>query len=182
MSKNKIKTLDLGCGKRKLKGAIGIDISPDTDADVIHDLNTFPYPFPDNEFDYVYADSILEHLENVIRVMEELHRITKHGATIKIIVPFFRNVCAYTDPTHKHFFTSKSFDYFDPESKFNKLYKYSRCLFKVEKVVFDEGIKHSLIGKVLVWLANKHPLFYETQLSMLFPLNTLTYYLRTIKE
>ena len=32
-----MKILDLGCGKRKRKGAIGIDISEDTDADVIHD-------------------------------------------------------------------------------------------------------------------------------------------------
>ena len=37
-----MKILDFGCGKRKQKGATGIDISKDTDADVIHDLNVFP--------------------------------------------------------------------------------------------------------------------------------------------
>ena len=85
-----MKILDLGCGKRKRKGAIGVDISEDTDADVIHDnnLNVFPYPFVDNEFDYVYADNVIEHLDNVVKVLEELHRISKNGATIKIIVPF----------------------------------------------------------------------------------------------
>ena len=41
----KMKILDLGCGKRKQKDAIGVDMSEDSDADVIHDLNKFPYPF-----------------------------------------------------------------------------------------------------------------------------------------
>ncbi len=116
-----MKILDLGCGKRKRKGTVGIDISNDTDADIIHDLNKFPYPFSDNEFDYVYADNIIEHLDDVVKVLEELHRITKEGATIKVIVPFFRSVYAYIDPTHKHFFTVRSFDYFDPEKDFNRL-------------------------------------------------------------
>jgi len=37
-----MKILDLGCGKRKRKGATGIDISKYADADVVHDLNVFP--------------------------------------------------------------------------------------------------------------------------------------------
>ena len=177
-----MKILDLGCGKRKREGAVGIDISEDTEADVIHDLNVFPYPFVNSEFDYVYADNIIEHIDDVVKVLEELHRIAKNGATIKIIVPFFRSVYACIDPTHKHFFTVRSFDYFDPENDFNRLYKYSRCHFKVDKVVFDEGMTHGLIGKILTRFANKNPIFYETRLSILFPLNTLTYYLKTIKK
>lgn len=177
-----MKILDLGCGKRKRNGSIGIDISKDTDADVIHDLNVFPYPFVDNEFDYVYADNVIEHLDDVVKVLEELHRITKDGATIKVIVPFFRSVYACIDPTHKHFFTVRSFDYFDPEKDFNLLYKYSRCCLKVKKVLFDENMKHRLFGKILTWLANKKSVFYETRVSMIFPLNTLTYYLQTLKK
>ena len=177
-----MKTLDLGCGKRKLKGAIGIDISLDCDADVIHNLNKFPYPFSDSEFDYVHADNIIEHLDDVVKVLEELHRITKNGATIKIIVPFFRNLYAFIDPTHKHFFTVRSFDYFDPEKEFNHLYKYSRCCFKVKKVLFDEDVGHGTFGKIFTWFANKKPIFYETRLSIMFPLNTLTYYLDTLKK
>jgi len=177
-----LKILDLGCGKRKREGAIGIDISEDTDADIVHDLNVFPYPFSDSEFDYVYADNIIEHLDNVVKVLEELHRITKDGATIKIIVPFFRSVYAYIDPTHKHFFTVRSFDYFDPEKEFIKYYKYSRCHFRVEKVIFDEEIKHRFLGEIVKWFAYKKKLFYEPRLSTFYPLNTLTYYLRTMKS
>ncbi len=68
--------LDLGCGRQKISGAIGIDLNPASDADVIHDLNVFPYPFAGNEFDEVHCDSVLEHLDNFFRVMEEIHRIT----------------------------------------------------------------------------------------------------------
>jgi predicted SAM-dependent methyltransferase len=100
-----MKILDLGCGKKKQKGAIGIDISKETDADVIHDLDVFPYPFANGEFDYVYADNVIEHLYDITKVLEELYRITKDGATIKIIVPFFRSHWAFIDPTHRHFFT-----------------------------------------------------------------------------
>lgn len=181
MLNNNIKTLDLGCGKKKRIGTIGVDISDDTDADIIHDLNTFPYPFADNEFDYVYIDNVLEHLDNVVKVLEELHRITKDGATLKIIVPFFRNVLAYIDPTHKHFFTYRSLDYFDPNRKFHVLYKYSKICFCVNKIIFDEEIEHSLIGKITTWIANKNPIFYETRISSFVPLNTLTYYLTTLK-
>lgn len=176
------KALDLGCGKNKRKGAIGVDISQNTDADVVHDLNIFPYPFSDNEFDLIYVDNVIEHLDNIVKVMEELHRITKDGATIQIIVPFFRSIYAYIDPTHRHFFTLRSLDYFDPDKEFNKLYKYSSCAFKIERIVFDEGAAHGAIGWILKKFADKAPYFYESRVATFFPLNTLTYYLRTVKR
>ena len=156
-----MKILDLGCGKRKQKGAIGVDISEDTDADVIHDLNVFPYPFADNEFDYIYADNVIEHLDSVIKVLEELHRISKNGATIKIIVPFFRSHYAFIDPTHKHFFTVRSFDNFDPEKDFNRIYKYSQCYFRVNKGLFDENVRRRLFRRMLTSLLIKY-LFFTT--------------------
>src|SRR6266849_307289 len=47
------KILDVGCGWNKTPGAIGIDANPKTHADVIHDLGSIPYPFPDNAFDEI---------------------------------------------------------------------------------------------------------------------------------
>lgn len=176
-----MKILDLGCGKRKTEGAVGIDISPDTDADVVHDLNSFPYPFAEGEFDRVKADNVLEHLDDVIKVMEELHRITADGAELKIIVPFFRSLYAFIDPTHRHFFTCRSFDYFDPGKDFNKLYRYSRARFRVKRVVFDEDYPGTLADRLTAKLANWKPVFYEARLSSLLPLSTLTFYLETVK-
>ena len=66
------KVLDLGCGRAKFPGSIGVDSNPESDADIIHDLNKFPYPFHDNEFDVIRCIDILEHLDDVVRVMEEI--------------------------------------------------------------------------------------------------------------
>ena len=35
------KLLDLGCGIRKRPGAVGVDIVPNPNVDIIHDLNKF---------------------------------------------------------------------------------------------------------------------------------------------
>ena len=39
-----MKVLDIGCGNRKREGAFGIDVDPQSAADLVHDLNIFPYP------------------------------------------------------------------------------------------------------------------------------------------
>jgi len=43
--------LDVGCGIHKQPGAIGIDRNPASRADVLADLDRFPYPFGDSSFD-----------------------------------------------------------------------------------------------------------------------------------
>jgi hypothetical protein len=40
-----MRTLDVGCGINKLPGSIGIDRNPAGRADVICELDQFPYPF-----------------------------------------------------------------------------------------------------------------------------------------
>lgn len=180
-----MKVLDLGCGNRKRAGAIGLDVNPKTSADVIHDLNQFPYPFSDSTFDEIYLDNVLEHLENVIKVLEELSRIAKPNATIRIDVPYFRSHWACIDPTHKHFFTARSFAYFDPEHVYHRLFPYSEAKYKVEKIVFNERIIDAgIIGGIKNFMkkyANKHILGYESYLSHLLPLDELTFYLRALK-
>ena len=175
------KILDLGCGNRKRPGAIGLDLNPRSTADIVHDLNIFPYPFPDSEFDEIYVDNVLEHLENVIKVLEELHRIGKPGSLVKIIVPYFRARWAYIDPTHRHFFTVDSLSYFDPDHPHCQLYDYSLARFKVEKKVFNESLKNGFIKRVIMYMANLRPGIYERFLSHLYPLDDITYYLKTIK-
>ncbi len=178
---NTLKILDLGCGTRKRAGAIGLDINPLTHADVIHDLAIFPYPFPDNRFEEIYVDNVMEHLEEVITTMEELHRITAPGGLVKIIVPYFRARWAFIDPTHKHFFTAGSFDYFDPNSPISKIYPYSQARFVAEKIVFNENIPVGWAKGLIKRLANKWPSRYERFLSHLIPLDDLSFYLRVVK-
>lgn len=148
-------------------------------------MNQYPYPFQNNEFDDVLFDNSLEHLDDIVRTMEEVWRICQSGAKVTIKVPYFRSHFAI-DPTHRHYFACHSFYYFDPEHDFHELYKYSeKAFFRVEKVVFDEEYRYDLIGKLrfslIRWFANKYPWRYEEYLGHLFPLHSLTFYLKALK-
>lgn len=177
---NQLKILDLGCGKKKRSGSIGVDYSDRHDADVIHNLNVFPYPFLDGEIDEIYLDNVLEHLENPMSVMGEVYRISKVGGKIKVIVPYFRSVWAFIDPTHKHFFTVDSFAYYDPNHIICQRYDYVETRFKVERVVFNETLTNGWIKRMVIKMANRWPHRYEYYFSHLIPLDDITYYLRKI--
>lgn len=105
-----MRKLNFGCGKEIKKGWINADRQRGEKIDKSFDFNKFPYPFKDDTFDFILADNVLEHLEEPIKVLEELHRISKKGAIIKIIVPYYHCRGAYNDITHKHFFNEATFD------------------------------------------------------------------------
>jgi SAM-dependent methyltransferase len=148
---------DLGCGNKKREGAVGIDFNRRTAADIVHDLNEFPYPLEDASFDEVYLDNALEHLEDVIRVMEEVHRILVPGGLVKVIVPYFRSTWAFVDPTHRHFFTVQSFAYFDPDHLICQRYDYLLARFKTERIVFNETLENGWFKKCVLAVANRWP-------------------------
>ena len=170
--------LDLGCGKRKRVGAIGVDHSDRHDADIIHDLNILPYPFENSSVDQIFLDNVLEHLDSPLRAMEEIYRITKSGASIKVIVPYFRSRWAFIDPTHKNFYTVDSFSYLDPREIICQRYDYSMARFYVDKIIFNENLTSGFFKKIIIKLANKYPRRYENYLSHLFPLDDITFYLK----
>lgn len=175
-----MKILDLGCGNRKRPGAIGVDFNKRTAADIIHNLNSFPYPFKDASFEEIYLDNTLEHLDNVIRVMEEVYRICTPGGLVKVIVPYFRSLWAFIDPTHQHFFTVDSFSYFDPDHIICVRYDYTLARFKLEKIVFNETLSNRWTKKIVLMVANRWPSRYEYYLSHLYPLDDISFYLRKL--
>lgn len=173
--------LDLGCGKRKRPHALGMDINPRSDADVLHDLNHFPYPFPDGRFREVYADNILEHLDDVMKVMIELHRITAADGVIEITVPFYPHRNANTDPTHKHFFGVHSFDYFVSGTSHGD-FEYSSIRFTMLGVEFDRGIRHAhWLDRMIARFANAKKDLYENRFANILPLRQITFRLRPVK-
>jgi len=60
-----MRTLELGCGFTKTPGAFGVDIIAGSAADLIHDLDVFPYPLADNAFDRIICMDVLEHVTEV---------------------------------------------------------------------------------------------------------------------
>src|SRR5438309_8984848 len=103
--------LNLGCGQKHLSQAVNLDIIPDTHPDVIHDLNCIPWPFPDNRFGEVLAYDVIEHLQDFIAVMEEIHRVCRDGAAVRITVPHFYCANAFIDRTHRRYVGYFRMDY-----------------------------------------------------------------------
>jgi SAM-dependent methyltransferase len=107
-----MRTLDVGCGINKKAGAIGIDRNPASRADVLCDLDRFPYPFRDSSFDELQAVHVIEHVSDVIRTMEEFHRLVRAGGEVLIVTPHYTDFSSFCDPTHRWHLTSFSLRFF----------------------------------------------------------------------
>jgi ubiquinone/menaquinone biosynthesis C-methylase UbiE len=165
--------LDIGCGKRKVDNAIGIDKLLDSDADIVLDLDTFPWSLKSNSFDFIFCRHILEHLDDVVGVMEEIHRVAKPGAKVIIEVPHFSHPDAFRDPTHKHYFSYFTIEYFTG----NPLYpQYSSVRFKILKreIKATSGINRFLSTRI-------KPALYEERFARIFPAYGLYFELEVIK-
>lgn len=106
------KKLNLGSGRFPKSGYVNLDHRDDVGANVVHDLNRFPYSFADGEFDRIEADHVLEHLAEPLRALREMHRISKPGASILINVPHFSR--GFSHPEHAHGFDVSLPLYFNP--------------------------------------------------------------------
>lgn len=104
-----MRILDVGCGINKVPGAIGIDRNPNARADVRCDLDHFPYPFADNSFDRVVAIHVIEHVADVIRTLEEFHRLLRPGGRVRIETPHYTDFSSFCDPTHRWHLNTFSF-------------------------------------------------------------------------
>ena len=102
-----MKILDLGCGDNKVEGAIGLDNIALSEVDIVHDLLHFPYPIKANSFDTIYLRHVIEHfnIDKINNIMNECYRILKKDGQLYINVPHVFSIAAFTDPTHKQYFT-----------------------------------------------------------------------------
>lgn len=149
-----MKKLNFGCGRDIKKGYLNVDISRFHGVDKTFDFNVFPYPFKANQFEEIYADNVLEHLNDIPRVMSELHRICKSKGRIRIIVPYYNCYGAYNDVTHIHYFSHLTFEpFYTPDSRGNYFIKEQFDLLRLNLVP-------TRLGKLLLFNFIRQPLSY----------------------
>ena len=160
----KMNILDIGCGKNRYPRSIGIDTNPKSDADIIFNIER-GIPFPENQFDFVYSNHTLKHLDpkKLVFVLEEIWRVTKPYGKIKISVPHFSGAGSATNPTHlRAGFTSQTFHFFKSKDEYQK---FGQIDFEILKITLRKGrTRNKLINFILFLIeifANLNPLLCE---------------------
>ena len=158
------RVLNLGSGNKRRPDALNVDIVSDTHPDIVHNLNALPWPMQSNAFEEVFANDVIEHLDDVVATMEQIHRVCRDGAVVRITVPHFSSGNAFTDPTHRHYFGRFSFSYFTGEHEFAF---YTSCRFRARltNIIFQP----TLVNKLVRRMANRWPAEYERRWAWMFP-------------
>lgn len=111
--------LDIGCGRNKRPGALGIDVHADTAADVTADIDRGGLPFRCGVFDACYLIHVIEHVADAVAALEEAHRVTRPGGAVIVETPHYTDFSSFCDPTHRRHLNSFSFRCFTEEGGFS---------------------------------------------------------------
>ncbi len=107
--------LNVGCGRNILAGWINLDSMPLPGVDIVFDLESCAarrIPLPDDSAEELLLSHVIEHIHNILPMMEELHRVARPDAKMTIRVPYGSSDDAYEDPTHIRRCFVGSFGYF----------------------------------------------------------------------
>jgi SAM-dependent methyltransferase len=175
-SKNK-RVLDIGCGRRKIDGAVGLDHVNIPGVDIIADLNKV-LPIEDESFDIVHADQVLEHVSDLIGLIYEVHRILKPGGKLIAHVPYFRSSWAHIDPTHVRSFTIQSMNFYVKNTHQYDFYRFDEKSFSHLDIFIEGRFPSTFLRSLFTSLALRNPGGFENSwLSNLYPFAEITYVL-----
>lgn len=155
---------------------MNLDISDVVGADVVHDIEKLPLPFPDDTFSEILCNDILEHVEYT-PLMKELYRIMAPGGALHIRVPHFTSKNNFVDPTHKKLFSIFLFDFYVKGAGLHQRhgYQFTHLFSSITKhITFEKSGGPALFyNKYLERFINKKPArqwYYESSfLRSLFP-------------
>lgn len=91
------RVLNAGCGHRDITGTllkfgacevVNLDIESNIPGAIPGRLEAMPVS--DEEFDVVFSNAVLEHVENISAVMKELVRVLKRGGVLAVSIPFLQ--------------------------------------------------------------------------------------------
>lgn len=172
-----MKKLNVGCGVDIRKGWVNLDWIKQKGVDVVHDINVFPWPFKNSEFDEVDCQDVVEHCDDVLLVLKEIYRVVKRGGVVRMRVPHFTSSLAFGDPTHKHFF---AWDTIDVVVKGSPYHFYVDFEFELVSRHLEFGKRFAFWNYVIELLANKFPKLYEDTPLRIFPALNLHIVLRKV--
>jgi SAM-dependent methyltransferase len=139
--------IDLGCGRAKQRGHIGLDLYPHQGVDLVCDLES-GLPLADSSVERVYANHVLEHIERFVPLMQEIYRVCCPDARVEVRVPYYTSVGAFKDPTHRRFFAEGTFEYFSPSHWAGFDYGFG-VHFEIERISYTFVPPFRRIGKRL---------------------------------
>lgn len=96
------KVLNIGCGHcvYKAPNVINADLEKGEGVNMLLDLSKTPFPFDDNQFDFIIANHVLEHVPNWWECFKELARIVKPGGKIEVWIPPLSSDSSFTYRDH----------------------------------------------------------------------------------
>jgi len=148
--------LEIGSGHTSRLGVVTLDFNQSVEPDILHNLDKIPWPIMDSHFDVVLMFSVIEHVENPLKVIEECYRILKPNGKIYLLTPHFSATASYTDLSHRWHFSGRSFDYFiSGTTLFGDYGFYSQARFVMDKRLIS---LHSVLNYIpfLQWISNKY--------------------------
>ena len=155
--------LDLGCGRGKRPGAVGLDLCPHPGVNLVADLDG-GLPLAADSFDLVILRHAAEHVRDLSALMGEVHRVLRPGGMLQVLTPHFSSAASHTDPSHFLHLGLFSFDYF--------------CGLAQDDFR-PQGFSYEMVGRRLIFgrkgrlglsaWANRHPRPYEQHLAWLLP-------------
>jgi hypothetical protein len=167
--------LNLGCGNHVYEDFTGVDRYPCAGARVLCDL-TGTLPFRDSSVDEMLLQHVVEHILDIAALMQEVVRIGKPGALVRVITPHFSSLGSWKDPTHIHHLSYFSMDHFEKPSAAH--YTGGGLVVEARRLSFG----HSLPGFVGRLLFRCSPLRYEKHFCFVFRARSLEFELRVVKK
>ena len=136
LQRKKSLRLDIGCGANKQPGPdiVGIDARALDGVDIVHDLEEFPWPLPDNCVRVAFASHFIEHVKpwKFLPLMAELHRVMMHDGQVLISGPYGVEFRYVQDPTHCNPINDATFCYWDDKHPSGLWDVYKPPVFHVE--------------------------------------------------
>ena len=174
-------SMNLGCGKDIKKGHVNCDRIHLPGVDVLADLGK-GLPFKTSCVDKIVCRYVLEHFEDIIPPMAEIHRVLKSGGTVHIEVPHCSWVGAYTDLTHKTFFSYQTMDVFEDGPHYG-FFLNIKSRFKIieRKLHFSDHPKLNVLNAIINPIINRFPLVYERFFLWVLPVNKIIFLMKALK-